>query len=166
MALVSGITDPLREAEEDLQAVHHRAASTHQEALNALTTWMHRAMVVDAALFKRPGYEALRNQDPAGCALPGVRYAYDRLNHQGEKLDQLVLVQEVPRRAYPRTYPWSYWEITWLPLDRLPPADPKRASDPWEQQKQSDYGSRLAGRPVRQLAPGITRFLLAQAATP
>lgn len=146
----------LRRTDQRLQEVPDEP----QDVLEALASWMSWALAVDDALRNRPNYAEQRAQDPAGCALPGLRHAWNQLKHDAHGLDELVLMRRA--RTYPRVHPWSY-EIRWLP--ELPEIT-RRGRQPSKQVKEGEkrsYAQHLAGQRVRDLPPDITRFVLAQA---
>ena len=149
----------LENAARRLRAVHEERTATKQQAFEALATWMVWAMAVDDQLdqlvFKGEGYRERRASDAAGVGLPGVRYAWNVLKHQGRDLDGLV--EETPGVSWPIQCPLIWREIRWLPLCRLP------SLSGHETQKQA-YQQHLQERPVRLVAQPITKFLLEAAA--
>lgn len=146
----------LENTHKRLQAMLEDGSANEQQIVEALAGWMVWTMTVDDG-FKQgdPGYEGRRRQDPGGNKLPGLRYAWNRLKHDAINLRNLLLVERAQGRRYPRRYPWSYQDISWLDL---PPSG--HAS------QYASYRAHLAGKPVRHLAQDVTSFLEAEAARP
>jgi hypothetical protein len=145
---------------ERLEAIHFDPATTEQDAFEALADWLKWAMVLDDQLGKIDGddYRGGRAADLVGVALPGLRHAWNLFKHQGQDLHYLV--ELTPGFSFPMGFPLIFREITWLPFDQLPVVPEGRRRENQERAYQ-DY---LQGKPVRVLAPSITRFL-ADAAT-
>jgi len=131
-----------------------------------LASWLSWAMTIDELLRRDGHYVAMRARDPGGQALLGLRHAWNVFKHQGQNLDDLLLVDVRPdrpivTRAYnpPRSHVIvaAVLEAQWKPFPDLPPVTNPRQRHPHDEQA---YINHLATKPVKATAERIHTFLL------
>ncbi len=148
--------DGLDAAFQRLKAAHHDLATSDGRAFQVVIEWITWTILVDQQLWNIGGlqYEQGRESFPAGKAIMGVRHANNLVKHHGMRLDNLV--ELVGGMRFPAVFPMVFREITWVAFNQLPTV-PKKHHHPDQENAHKTW---LSGQPVRDMASGITSFLL------
>jgi hypothetical protein len=141
------------------------------QTICTLAAWMQWALVIDDVLekLKTRAYVLQRAADPGGRALMGVRYAWERLKHQGDRLDDLLLTEILPDAVtvvagrHPpvsRIIRPPSWEARWKDFADLPAPDPWFVEKDPAKPKENGYKQHLSGAPVVASTASAQSFLL------
>lgn len=143
-----------RRAHSGLRWAHARFADAIESEMDdriycsavEMTIW---ACALDEILGMSDGtYKARRDQDADGRRLVGLRWARNRGVHSIMNLHQVQHGETIPVRI-----PVRYWDIHWLPRDRIPTP---QVSKPIQERAYDDY---LAGESVEVTLAVVNRFL-------
>lgn len=165
--------DCLKRERAQLEQAQPTSEGDVEATVRTLAAWMQWALVVDDSLRQLNGqaYTDQRAKDQGGEALMGLRYAWERLKHQGHRLDELVLtnigadhaivtVASNPPMSHPM--PAAAWEARWKDFAELPVPDSNYLEKKPEKPKEDGYKQYLSDQPVIASTAPIQAFLLSQ----
>ena len=162
--------DLLKEDRDLLEHVDPASETCLMQTIRWLAAWMQWVLVIDESLGKlNSSYGTKRDADGGGRAIHGLRYAWERLKHQGHRLDDLVLASMSADRSIvtaatnpprSRVVPAATLEVHWKELDALPSPDLNWTEKGPVKPKEAAYKQYLSGRPVIESTSSIQVFLL------
>lgn len=171
MPLSQTFVECLKDDRQLLEQAHPTSEADAQQTIRTLAAWMQWVLIIDESLGKLhpQTYGHQRDTDAGGRAIHGLRYAWERLKHQGHRLDELVLtvigadhaivsVATNPPRSRP--VPAAEWQVRWKDFAELPEPDPKFMEPGPLKPKEDGYKQYLSEQPVIASTAPIQTFLL------
>lgn len=131
----------------------------------ALASWINWAMTIDESLRSDRAYFGARQKAAGGQAIFGLRHTWNLLKHEGQRLQDLLIVNVQPDRAtvtraghWSRLIPAAAYEARWKPFARLPKIAP--GSKHHHPNQEQAYVTYLENRPVKATVEPIQTFLV------
>src|SRR2546427_5324582 len=157
MPLATTFGECLRLAWAQLEQARPAHDADAQPVLH-LASWMNWAMTIDESLRVAPAYVQARRHAAGGQALVGLRHPWNLLKHEGQRLQDLLLVNIQPDRPIvtrgdhpPRSRPVvaAAWEARWKPIRALPRTTPGTTTTHYRANQEQAYVTHLAERSVK-----------------